>query len=74
MLFLRLIQWLYCDIPSTFIIHVPTELNPVCAIVGGLLAQDILNALSQSGRPINNLLVFDTDKCSFQVLTNVLFF
>ncbi|CAG8679048.1 5517_t:CDS:10, partial [Dentiscutata heterogama] len=36
-----------------------TELTPICAILGGVLAQDILNVLSKKGAPINNLFVFD---------------
>ncbi|CAG8522209.1 1584_t:CDS:2, partial [Cetraspora pellucida] len=36
-----------------------TELTPICAILGGVLAQDILNVLSKKGVPINNLFVFD---------------
>ncbi|RIB05713.1 sumo-activating enzyme subunit 1, partial [Gigaspora rosea] len=35
------------------------ELSPICAILGGVLAQDILNVLSKKGAPINNLFVFD---------------
>ncbi|KAF9645171.1 hypothetical protein BDM02DRAFT_3120672 [Thelephora ganbajun] len=35
------------------------EFSPVCAVVGGVLAQDILNALSAREAPISNLFVFD---------------
>lgn len=35
------------------------EFSPVCAVVGGVLAQDILNALSARETPISNLFVFD---------------
>ncbi|CAG8486902.1 5354_t:CDS:2 [Funneliformis caledonium] len=35
------------------------ELSPVCAIMGGLLAQDILNALSRRELPINNLFIYN---------------
>jgi len=33
---------------------------PTLAILGGLLAQDILRALSRKDRPISNLLVIDS--------------
>lgn len=35
------------------------EFSPVCAIVGGMLAQDILKALSAREAPIANLFIFD---------------
>jgi hypothetical protein len=35
------------------------EFSPVCAVVGGALAQDILNALSARESPVSNLFVFD---------------
>jgi ubiquitin-like 1-activating enzyme E1 A len=35
------------------------EFSPVCAVVGGLLAQDILKALGKRDTPIANFLVFD---------------
>ena len=35
------------------------EFSPVCAIVGGMLAQDILKALGGREPPIANFFVFD---------------
>lgn len=35
------------------------ELSPVCAVVGGVLAQDILKALAARESPIVNFFVFD---------------
>ncbi|KAG9296401.1 hypothetical protein G9A89_014993 [Geosiphon pyriformis] len=35
------------------------ELSPVCAIVGGILAQDILKGLSQKDLPINNFFFYN---------------
>ena len=35
------------------------ELSPVCAVVGGMLAQDILKALAARESPIVNFFVFD---------------
>lgn len=35
------------------------EFSPVCAIIGGMLAQDILKALGGRDAPIANFFVFD---------------
>lgn len=35
------------------------ELSPVCAVVGGMLAQDILKTLAAREAPIANFFVFD---------------
>ena len=35
------------------------ELSPVCAVVGGMLAQDILKALAARESPIANFFTFD---------------
>src|ERR1044072_4323282 len=43
----------------TIALNAPTELSPMCAIVGGILAQDILNTLSQKELPISNFFVYD---------------
>lgn len=37
----------------------PHELSPVCAVVGGMLAQDILKALAARESPIANFFTFD---------------
>ena len=37
----------------------PCELAPVCAVVGGMLAQDILKALAAREPPIANFFTFD---------------
>jgi ubiquitin-like 1-activating enzyme E1 A len=36
-----------------------TEFSPVCAIVGGMLAQDILKTLGARDPPIANFFTFD---------------
>ena len=41
---------------STTAVH---ELSPVCAVVGGMLAQDILKALAAREPPIANFFTFD---------------
>lgn len=35
------------------------EFSPICAIVGGVLAQDILKVLQGKGAPIANFFTFD---------------
>ncbi|BFZ61139.1 E1 ubiquitin-activating protein aos1 [Saitoella coloradoensis] len=39
-----------------------TELSPVAAVVGGVLAQDVLNVLSGREEPLRNLFVFDGEQ------------
>ncbi len=35
------------------------ELNPVCAIVGGIAAQEIIKAISRDSEPVYNYFVYD---------------
>ena len=35
------------------------ELSPVCAVVGGVLAQEVIKAVSQKDKPLNNFFLFD---------------
>lgn len=39
------------------------ELSPVCAIVGGILAQDIIKAVSGKDTPLRNYFLFDGNSC-----------
>ena len=39
------------------------ELAPVAAIVGGMVANEVIKVISGKERPINNCLFFDGDKC-----------
>lgn len=43
------------------------EYNPVCAIMGGLVGQDIINAISHKNTPIKNVLVLDGAQLSADV-------
>ncbi|KTW28290.1 E1 ubiquitin-activating protein AOS1 [Pneumocystis jirovecii RU7] len=36
---------------------------PVASVIGGVLAQDVLNVLSSQERPIQNWFIFDGEKC-----------
>ncbi|KAE8382085.1 hypothetical protein BDV26DRAFT_254309 [Aspergillus bertholletiae] len=46
----------------TFLQNLGGELSPVAAVVGGKLAQDVINVLSAREQPIQNLLLFDGEK------------
>ena len=41
----------------------PSEISGVAAVVGGLLSQDVLNALGGRELPIKNWLIFDGGSC-----------
>jgi ubiquitin-like 1-activating enzyme E1 A len=45
----------------SFVENSTAELSPVAAILGGILAQDVINVLAKLEQPIQNLLVFDGD-------------
>src|ERR1044072_8253967 len=58
----------------TIALNAPTELSPVCAIVGGILAQDILNTLSQRELPIKNFFVYDGFEGKYSSINYIFFF
>jgi ubiquitin-like 1-activating enzyme E1 A len=39
------------------------ELAPVCAVLGGLLGNEVIKAISGKGEPANNTLFFDMETC-----------
>ncbi|KAH7159925.1 hypothetical protein B0J13DRAFT_116634 [Dactylonectria estremocensis] len=43
----------------SFLQNLSSELAPVTAILGGQLAQDVINVLGQTQQPIQNMVVFD---------------
>jgi ubiquitin-like 1-activating enzyme E1 A len=43
----------------------PTDLSGVAAVLGGILSQDVLNALGGRELPIKNWLFFDARTCTF---------
>ncbi|KAL0960927.1 hypothetical protein HGRIS_005934 [Hohenbuehelia grisea] len=47
------------DLIRTLASTAPHEFSPVCAVVGGMLAQDILKALAAREAPIANFFTFD---------------
>lgn len=55
------IETLRADILRSFMQNVGSELAPVTAVLGGQLAQDVINVLGQRQQPIQNMVVFDGD-------------
>ncbi|OBS20842.1 hypothetical protein FPOA_07182 [Fusarium poae] len=43
----------------SFLQNLVSEISPVSAILGGQLAQDVINVLGQTQQPIQNMVVFD---------------
>ncbi|XP_026138096.1 SUMO-activating enzyme subunit 1 isoform X1 [Carassius auratus] len=46
-------------VPNTFVSYCFSEMAPVCAVVGGVLGQEIVKALSQRDAPHRNFFFFD---------------
>jgi len=44
---------------NNFLQHLGTELSPVCAIVGGVVAQEILKVVCHNDKPFNNSFFFN---------------
>ncbi|KAK6620443.1 hypothetical protein RUM44_006844 [Polyplax serrata] len=50
-------------IPLTIFNNLFAEISPVCAIVGGVAAQEVVKAVSQREAPHNNFFFFNPEKC-----------
>ncbi|XP_017758674.1 PREDICTED: SUMO-activating enzyme subunit 1 [Eufriesea mexicana] len=44
------------------------QISPVCAIVGGIMGQEIIKTVSQKGTPHNNLFIFNPDTLCGKIL------
>lgn len=44
------------------------QISPVCAIVGGVMGQEIIKTVSQKGAPHNNLFIFNRDTLCGKIL------
>lgn len=55
---------LYRNVVSSF----GVDFSPVCAIVGGILGQEVLKAISEKDLPVNNVLSFDGHSMSATVM------
>ena len=54
---------------NAFVEGCNSELAPVAAILGGVLAQDVINVLGKREQPLQNWLVFDGEANVGPVLT-----
>jgi ubiquitin-like 1-activating enzyme E1 A len=52
-------ETLRSDILRSFMQGISAEFAPVTAVLGGQLAQDVINVLGQSQQPIQNMVIFD---------------
>ncbi|KAM7202127.1 hypothetical protein V8F20_004581 [Naviculisporaceae sp. PSN 640] len=55
-------ETLTSEILRSFLQNVGAEIAPVTAVLGGQLAQDVINVLGASQQPIQNFVIFDGDK------------
>jgi ubiquitin-like 1-activating enzyme E1 A len=47
------------EVLRSFLQNIGSEIAPVAAVLGGQLAQDVINVLGQTQQPVQNLVVFD---------------
>lgn len=50
------------EILRSFLQNIGSEIAPVTAVLGGQLAQDVINVLGQNQQPIQNMVVFDGNR------------
>lgn len=62
-------QHLQSSFLASFLQNCTAEIAPVCAILGGVLAQDVINVLGKREQPIQNFFVFDGDSNAAPILT-----
>ncbi|KAI2642601.1 hypothetical protein GGS21DRAFT_181081 [Xylaria nigripes] len=55
-------ETLRSEILRSFLQNINSEIAPVTAILGGQLAQDVINVLGQNQQPIQNMVIFDGNK------------
>ncbi|KAI0017312.1 hypothetical protein F4780DRAFT_782396 [Xylariomycetidae sp. FL0641] len=55
-------ETLRSDFLRSFLQNIGSELAPVAAILGGQLAQDVINVLGQNQQPIQNMVIFDGNR------------
>lgn len=53
------VETLRSEVLRSFLQNVGAEIAPVAAVLGGQLAQDVINVLGQRQQPIQNFVVFD---------------
>ncbi|KKA26623.1 hypothetical protein TD95_002928 [Thielaviopsis punctulata] len=60
-------ETLRADTIRQFVQNIGCELMPVAAVVGGHVAQDVINVLGQNQQSLQNMLVFDGETCEGSV-------
>lgn len=55
-------ETLRSDILRSFLQNLGCELSPVCAFLGGQLAQDVINVIGKKEQPIQNMVIFDGEE------------
>ncbi|KAI0554169.1 hypothetical protein F4679DRAFT_527391 [Xylaria curta] len=55
-------ETLRAEFLRSFLQNIDSEVAPVTAILGGQLAQDVINVLGQNQQPIQNMVIFDGNK------------
>lgn len=55
--------------PDDLFQHIFNQISPTAAIVGGVLAQEIIKTVSQKDAPLNNFFIFDPETCRGYVET-----
>ncbi|KAI0445027.1 hypothetical protein F4803DRAFT_211861 [Xylaria telfairii] len=55
-------ETLRAEFLRSFLQNINSEVAPVTAILGGQLAQDVINVLGQNQQPIQNMVIFDGNK------------
>lgn len=55
-------ETLKADVLRSFLQNLGSEISPVCAFLGGQLAQDVINVIGKKEQPIQNILVFDGEE------------
>ena len=55
-------ETLRSDFLRSFLQNLGSELSPVAAVLGGHLAQDVINVLGQREQPLQNMLLLDGDE------------
>jgi ubiquitin-like 1-activating enzyme E1 A len=60
-------ETLRSEVLRAFLQNVGTEIAPVAAVLGGQLAQDVINVLGQTQQPVQNFVVFDGERMEGEV-------
>ncbi|KAL5611897.1 hypothetical protein BROUX41_000534 [Berkeleyomyces rouxiae] len=55
------------EVINSFLQGLGTELPSVAAVLGGQLAQDVINVRGQTQQPIQNMVIFDAELCESNV-------